>query len=218
LDLSGCIRGTFAIVALVALVSSPVVAASRHATPAPRPSATAAVDHDGPFGIVIGEPIAELGATTKISPGQYRVVAPPRPNASLNYVTVYAFPEGGVCRIVATGAWAQFDTAGAKIRGIVDELASTLEQKYGAYTRKTDTCEGDNTVCTESWLGQLNNKRADYRYYWDLSKMARQDGVASVELDTIAADSITAAAIIYYDGKDDDACTAKIKAAQASSL
>ena len=100
----------------------------------------------------------------------------------------------------------------------MDDIASTLAQKYGPYTNKKNTCAGDETVCTDLWTSQLNNRQASYYYYWDLSSSARADGVYSIELDANPRDSITVQPMIYYNGKNDGDCTAKIKAARASSL
>jgi hypothetical protein len=204
------------------LASSPGVAATRHvAAPASvsHASPAPAVDHDGPFGIVIGEPLSELGPIEKIGPGHYHVVAPARPNASFTYVSVYGFADGGVCRVVASSPSVGFDGDGIKIRDIIDNLASTLQQKYGPYTNKTDQCDASEDLCHQFWVDQVNSYKAKYNYYWDFSRAPpRQDNIGAVQIQATASNSITSFAVIFYEGHDDDGCTAKIKAADAASL
>ena len=146
--------------------------------------------------------MAELGAIEKIGPGHYHVLAPTRSNATSGYVSVYAFPEVGVCRIVAIAPAVQSDTAGARVEASWMTSPARWPRNM-ARTRIRRSCAGDETVCTDLWTSQLNNRQASYYYYWDLSSSARADGVYSIELDANPRDSITVQPMIYYNGKND---------------
>jgi hypothetical protein len=186
------------------------------ASPACAQSPGKAIDHDGPFGIAMGEPLADLGPVRSIAPGQYQVLAPTRPNDTLNYVSVFAFPNLGVCRIIGVTQMITFDTDGNKAKLVVDSIAETLRQKYGEYN-KTDVCNSD-IMCKDYWVDQINKHDAKYQYSWDLSKNVKPDGVNAIHLDLGASDSITTYGKITYFDVDDDACFAAIKTAQGSSL
>jgi hypothetical protein len=175
-----------------------------------------AVDHDGPFGIAMGEPLADLGPVKAIAPGQYQVAAPTRPNDTFSHVSVFAFPNLGVCRIVGVTRAITFDTDGNKAKVVVDGIAETLRHKYGEY-RKTDVCNSD-VMCKDYWVDQINKHDAHYQYSWDLSKDVKPDGVSAIRLELGAIDPITTYGTIIYFDVDDDACFAAIKNVQGSSL
>jgi hypothetical protein len=198
--------GGSALASLVVLLASP-----SNAAPAGQ-----AVEHDGPFGIVMGEPLTDLGPVKLIAPGQYHVLAPTRPNGIFNFVSVFAFPDLGVCRIVAVTPSIAFDTDGNKTKTIVDGVAETLKQKYGGYN-KTDVCNSD-VMCKDYWVDQINKHDAEYRYTWDLSKTTGPDGVSTISLQMGASDSITTYGKMIYFDANDDACHAAIENAQGSSL
>ena len=179
--------------------------------------AAPAVAHDGPFGIAMGEPLAELGPLTPVQPGVSQVVHPPRANDKLPTVAVVAFPNMGVCRILGGSDPYPFDQNGKLVRSLVDQLAATLTQKYGPPV-KTDTCSASNDECQDFWTTVLRQKNAQYDYQWSADKSPLPPGVKSILLTEVAYNEIRTGAVLTYFGVNDDACAAALAAAAAASL
>jgi hypothetical protein len=199
-----------------------VVGLATATTPVPSVAATGqharAVARDGPFGILMGEPLSDLGPVRKTDSGDYEVLAPPKPNPAFSFVFVKAFPGLGVCMIIAVGPPRNFDTDGIVARQDLDGIAETLSQKYGAYAAKKDFCDDSQESCSRYWVAEDHDGKAMYAYHWDLSASPRADGVAHIFLDVAATNSVTTTARLQYRSRDDDKCDAAEKAAQGASL
>jgi hypothetical protein len=176
-----------------------------------------AVAHDGPFGIAMGEPLADLGEVSAVQPGVSRVLHPPRTNDKLPTVAVVSFATMGVCRIYGASEPYPFDADGKLVRSLVDQLAVTLTQKYGTPT-KTDTCSAPADECQDNWTTALRRKAAEYSYRWSADKSPLPPGVKTMLLTEVPYNEIKTGAVVTYFGVNDDACAAALTAAAGASL
>jgi hypothetical protein len=174
------------------------------------------VDHEGPFGIAMGEPLADLGPVKMISPGYYEVLAPTRPNNVFNIVLVDVFPSLGVCQIQANAPPNKFDVNGSLARTTSDNLAQALTTKYGQ-PAKTNICNASSEECADSWTVLLNQRTARYGYSWYFGT-TRSDRLKEIDLDVNAINAISTYVSLTYFSNDYDACQNAKKSASAGSL
>ena len=202
----------------LATASALVIAIAQvaHSEPAAT-SKTAAVDHDGPFGIAMGETLEDLGPVQKTGNGVYHVLRPARPNEVLNFVSVVAFPTLGVCKILAVGDINQEDQRGSAVKSTVDRLSEALSTKYGTPQQEQD-CQASDTECSDYWTIQLHEGQAHYRYLWDLRSAQRADKIAMIQDEAMALNSVRTIPRVTYFAANDDACVAAMQAASGASL
>ena len=203
---------------LVRLALGGVLAATTVGGFSPRAApATAAVNHDGPFGIAMGEPLAELGPVQVVAPGTYQVMAPVRPNNVLGTVIVAAFPNLGVCRIIGLSSRNEFDSSGSLARATTDQVAATLTQKYGQPTKGAD-CYASSDMCSGFWTTEVYKGAASYYYNWKTPTAAWPANIGSIQVAVRASNEIATRVSLIYSSSDDDSCSAAIKAAAGASL
>ena len=206
---SGRIAG--ALLTLAALVSPHPGGSHAEAAPAAK-----AVPHDGPFGIAMGEPLADLGPVEKAPSNGYKVLKPPRPNDAFRLIIVQAFRTTGVCEIFAS-QYFEDDPNAQKAIQATDSLADSLKEKYGPYT-KVDTCSGDDASCRDLFTAELNEQAAKYGYGWDFTGKVRDDKIWRVALAVTALNGTTSIMGLAYWSANQEACDAAERAANASSL
>ena len=180
-----------------------------------RVATAAPVTHDGPFGIYMGEPLAELHAV-RIGPNLYQVAHPPKPNGDFPTVFVRAFQTTGVCQIMASTSVNTDDPTGERVRSDVDRIAGLLEPKYGPYT-KTQDCNDSDDACERVWTLDKKQGLASYAYNWNASKVAKSEGIARITVLAEADSATSTEAGLGYDSSD-EACIAAEKAAEGSGL
>jgi hypothetical protein len=179
--------------------------------------AAPAVDHDGPFGIAMGEPLADLGPVQAVQPGAYLVLRPPRPNSEIEQVVVTAFPNLGVCRIQGLTSDNEFDNTGSLARSAADRLAEALKPKYGEPAKATE-CNGSEDECANAWVQEVRQGAARYIYGWGTPGPGWPANIGKVILTVHAASSTDTFVSLSYASTNDAACAAALSAAAGSSL
>lgn len=176
-----------------------------------------AVINNGPFGISMGEPLADLGKTVPQPEllGVYLVVHPPKPSPALPRVGVMAFPSTGVCRVVGAAAVIE-DARGTSARQQADQLAALLEQKYGS-PNKTDECD-DEDGCRSLWVDDVYDGHARYQYQWNLQDSHRPDGIVTIVVKVMADDALRSYPAVSYYFANNPACEAAVSAANGAAL
>lgn len=201
-----------AAVGLAALASPRLDTHSGRADAAPPAKAE---PHDGPFGIAMGEPISELGPVTDVGKGQYTVLRPPRPNPLFPTVSVFAYPETGVCLVFGSSDLIDLDPQGQKVKRAVDEAAEVLATKYGPGA-KQEQCNGDPQECQDAWTIKLSLGEAQYAYGWLFA--GRPDHIGTILVEADAEHATQSRVNLGYRSTATDACEAAAAAAKASGL
>ena len=171
--------------------------------------------HEGPFGISMGESVAELHGVP-MGRDIYRVSRPPTPNADFPLILVVAFPTTGVCQIMGSGNVNTDDPTGEKVQSDVDRLAGLLEAKYGP-SKKQDDCNDSDEACNRVWTFDAKQGVASYSYNWVNSAAAKPQKIALITLMAQADSAASTEAVLGYDSSD-EACAAARKAAEGTGL
>jgi hypothetical protein len=203
----------FGLVALAAAAAI-CVALPSIAEPAAHP-----VAQDGPFGIAMGEPIADLGPITALPvAGLYEVLRPPETSPDLTSVAVVAFASTGVCEVAAESEPHPNDPMARLAKSEVDAVAAALVSKYGPGA-KVEACsdgDGDGT-CATALARKLSQRAARYGYVWDFSAHPRPDHVWKIAVMAAADDDKTKVTVGLFNDRR-QACDAADKAAGGSGL
>ena len=203
----------FAAAGLVAALAGPASGAGEHRT-----AATAAVAHDGPFGIALGEPVADLGPVQDLGNGNYIVLHPPRSNPQIARVMVQAFPSTGVCNIDGTSDAFANDPNAVRAKQLVDDLASSLAVKYGAPTKKVDDCDDSAGGCDTFLTLKISQHAARYGYGWNFDGALRADHIGIIGAMVQTDDGVSTTADVGYLSDRTDACQKAEAAAGAAGL
>lgn len=182
-------------------------------------NAAAAAAHDGPFGIVMGEPLADLGPTKyEGSNGVYEVLSVPRPSSVFTGVGVQAFPSTGVCLIQASKDPIDYDTTGERIKASIDDTEALVATKYGAPLKKIDDCSALPVECSTFWSLKASEGSATYEYVWDLSASKRTDGIGIVSVTAVFTSAQRAYVSVRYYSQNRSACDEASKGDRAAGL
>jgi hypothetical protein len=208
-DLVGWKGAPWSVAAVIA------VALAGPASGAGRPPAVA---HDGPFGIAMGESLAELGPVQKIGAGYYKVLHPLRQNPIVANVWVFVYPSTGVCDIEAETVVNEDDpTAEAAMRQ-TDDLANSLGAKYGVTLKKVDNCDDRDGACDASLARKIYDHTAKYMYGWNFGAVHRPDHLGIVAVGVSVYSPISTAARLAYLSDRVAACETAEAAAGAAGL
>lgn len=136
-------------------------------TPGVRTVDAASPKIEGPFGIDLATPFERL-AIDKDGPnadrGLYVLKSVPKPNSTIETVSVVAFPGVGICEIRASSLDFDGDSMGSQTESAIDRFAEILETKYGKPT-KFDKCGG--IMCDPPyWAMAVMNGERLYSYEW----------------------------------------------------
>ena len=174
---------------------------------------------DGPFGIAMGSPIAEVeDAKALDKPGFYQVASPPKGHPDFESVVLIAYPQTGICLIRGIGKNLESDGAGIEIRSKVDNLAAALDTKYGK-SEKADACAGGDVQCSgEFWMMTMSGGERAYAYQWNKPTNATKIGIGEITVAAQAADIQTSYPILEFRSNNKDACLKAERSASASSL
>lgn len=173
---------------------------------------------NGPFGLDLSLPFAKLDYDKKpIVPdkGIYAVTVP-SPSPDFNNYLVKAYPEAGICGLLAGSKDFDGDSNGGKVRGAIDALAAAMETKYGKPTKK-DICNGGEIFCApENWAMSIMNGDRVYGYQWKNLKSDNQ--VRDVTLVVAATELAVLSIGATYEVNNKAKCEAAAKAASAKNL
>jgi hypothetical protein len=201
---------------LVAIAMSSVIAGS--ASGASRKHAESATARDGPFGIAMGEPLAEIGPVQEMEPGRYLVLRPPKPDGRFTNVFVIAHASTGVCQIFAASDANEDDPAAQTARANVDDVADSLTQKYGPATKKDDDCDDSDGECASGLAQKLAEGTAHYQYGWNFDKAPRPDHIGIIGVGITAYGPTRTATNLIYMSDRVAGCGNANAAAGASAL
>ncbi|MBD8725734.1 hypothetical protein IFT43_20430 [Oxalobacteraceae sp. CFBP 13708] len=180
--------------------------------------------YDGPFGLAAGISVAELKSMgfeeSEVTPGVLRGT-PPKPFSEPGEYAIVATPEAGLCRIRATFDVATVNGAGDQIKAKVDQLAETLQLKYGKHSTKIDYISRDvYRRNAEFWMMALREDSVVYAYDWSSGKteQAMPNRLANIEVVANAIDSSSGFAAINYNFDNREACMTEAKKLKAANL
>lgn len=153
-------------------------------------SRSASIQNDGgPFGLDLSAPYSKLDfdkANSDPSQGLYMLKAVPKPAPDFEHYAVVAFPNTGICTIIATSGPFDGDSLGNTVRGVTDRLAKALATKYGE-PKRTDACGGGEPFCnSEFWSMAINNVDRSYGYEWD--NLRNAPGIRGIQLSISAGE------------------------------
>jgi hypothetical protein len=202
---------------MVGALVGPASGAGREHVVSPVP-----VARDGPFGIAIGEPLADLHAVFLHEQGyaenaSYQVPHPPKPNADFPLVEVVGFPATGVCEIAAFSNRFEADPSGEKAKAFVDRTAELLKAKYGPEDVKEDDCEDSDAECSQTWTFELLEHRATYAYIWRSLPPARYGGISRMLTTILTKSASSPVAVVLYNSNT-KACNDALDAVSATGL
>jgi hypothetical protein len=164
-------------------------------------AAAGAPDPEAPFGLRMGQPVAEGAQSFK--PGWYSVPHPPRDEPDLVKAAVEAFPETGICVVQGVSAEIGDDADGARTRAAIDAVAQRLSATYGA-PQKLDACSGF-ACAPEDWTQDLQTGDRRYGYRWSMHA-APAHGVREASVVAVAHAARRAAFLVQWDSGDLTGC------------
>lgn len=174
------------------------------------------VVRDGPFGLAMGQPIAELkfAQSDQGDPTQARILASvPRPMSEIETYAVLAFPDTGICEIRAVSKTFDSDAYGHNIRPAMDSLAVALDGRYGKH-QKIDRCSGYGG-CQFFQMGLKDGSKA-YAYEWSKKTGAKvPESLESIALFAMPGefnDTFFRLDYVSSNRKDCEAANQKVKA------
>lgn len=174
---------------------------------------------DGPFGLAMGQPMAELkfDQSEDVEPSQPRILSSvPRPMSEIELYAALAFPETGLCEIRAVSKTYDADAYGYNIRPAMDALAVALDGKYGK-SKKIDQCvRYDN--CQFFQMG-LKDGTKRYAYEWSKSTGANlPESIESISMFAMAGEFNDTVFRIDYRSSNRKGCDAAVQKIKAQSL
>ncbi|WP_143054621.1 hypothetical protein [Massilia timonae] len=207
--------------------AAPPSAEAPNAAPASQPQKAppaAAKIYDGPFGLAAGISAAELKAIgfeeVDSAPGIYRG-KPPKPFSDPGEYVVLAAPKAGLCRIRATFDVNNVNGAGDQIRSKVDQLAETMQIKYGKHSDKVNYISRDvYRRNPEFWMMGLKEESVMYGFDWTAGKTQQPmpQGLSNIEIVAVALDGSSGMAAIHYNFDNRDECMKELKEQKSSAL
>ena len=178
--------------------------------------------YDGPFGIAQGEPLSALKDPVATgTPGFYKLKEVPQPYRDVDFYSVQATPEHGVCMVKFISNDIQSDSSGSGLRQAADKIKEDLEERYGA-GRKLDILQaGSLWEESQYWMMGLYKDERIYGALWDKPKGADERvwrHVQSIAVQAKASDTDTGYVVVEYDFDNNHQCDKDLKHKAARSL
>lgn len=168
----------------------------------------------GPFGLEAGMPLSRMGTIFEKEPGIYEITVP-QPHPQLPIYSALISPTKGLCKVMAAGFPLSDDGHGARVRGLVEEIASPLVVKYGAGTKKDFLNAGSAWKEPRHWAMGIAKGERTYARYW---KTPSDPEISMIKLSVNAIPSGGATYVeLDYEFKRSDTCIDEIKAARGSA-
>lgn len=174
---------------------------------------------DGPFGLDLSLPASKIEYDEKSSfpdEGKYTLDKVPKPSSDFVDYRVLAFPNVGICQIIAFTTGFGSDSLGAKARSITDKIASALTQKYGK-PEKLSVCGGDEISCSsEFWAQSIQSGIRLYAYKW--KNLRGYPDIREIQMKVISIDSLENVSMLNYYVNDRNKCDYAQSALSAEKL
>jgi hypothetical protein len=182
-----------------------VVAAS-----APAPAASP----PPPFGIKMGAPLESLGVSQRIGTDPiYRLESAPVPHQDFPRVSVVAFPETGVCEIIALTNDEPDNQTGEAVKIKVEQIARGLDTRYGTGLRSSRCFATISTCSPANWTLDLASDMRVHEVAWG----GRRDAVAAggfseIRVNAFASSGSSTFVMLRYKSTDRKGCAAAERA------
>jgi hypothetical protein len=169
----------------------------------------------GPFGINAGDPITKYAVEAKTGPYSYRLRVTPVTRADVDFYSVLATPETGVCKVVAAGRNNADDPTGAKLRDQFLSLKSALNSKYGA-SKDFDFVKAGSAYAQDSqYTLAISKEDRSLTSFWGTGDAALPDNVKSIMLTAKALSATTNYYSLAYEFNNFTRCKQIIDAGAA---
>jgi len=200
-----------------------VGALSGKADPAPPEASTRPVSDlpvgEGPFGLVRGLSLEQLGTSQQLEPGKYKLNSVPKPHSSFESYIVQVGPHAGLCWIKAIGKDVRTSGFGIELKSAFDDMRSRLESTYGRpelYDRLLPEANWDEPKYF--MMSLLKKERLLASVWKSLSGSSAGDSLKSVGLIASASGIDRGFLSIEYSFTNEDECEREIKASQDGAL
>jgi hypothetical protein len=208
---------TGSVVQPTATAASPTGAKSSEAVTSPK-------TYDGPFGLTGSQSIAELeklGFKTNDNTPNFYMGTPPKPLRDATSYGVMATPSAGICRIMAQVPVSVVNGTGDQLRTKTDQLAETMQLKYGKYSEKVNYIGQDvYRRNPQFWMMGLKEESILYAYEWMQGKTDKPlpNNIENIEIAADAASTDSGTVIIRYTFKNYSECKKDVEKHKADSL
>lgn len=181
--------------------------------------------YDGPFGLAMGIPVAELrdvyGFERDGEKLGYFEGQPPKPVSGMDRYFAVATKEQGVCKIGAKVIVEITNDFGDQIKAEADRVAELVQLKYGKYTEKVDYIQDDkHKGRSDFWTYDLKRQLNAYSYHWGGGKkgIALPNNIKSIEVVSVATSLSEGYILVSYEFNNFSDCLAEIKKQNSSNL
>lgn len=173
----------------------------------------------GPFGFSMGDPISRYRARPSGEPGVYIIANPPFPRPDMDFYSVVATPQNGVCKIIVATKTNESDPYGAALRSDFSGLQAALASKYGAPSDTYDLLK-NGAVWGQDREFTMSLKENDriLSTFWKLSSADQIEGVATIMLVGKALSADANYVSLSYEFANFDLCIDELHARADSAL
>lgn len=179
-------------------------------------ASTTPARQNGPFGLAMGERIEDVSGATQIKPGWYKVNKTPIASSDFDGFLVEAYPETGICFIKGIGPTIEGDSGGSQLRMNIDNIAASMETKYGS-PKHTDYCDSESSTCNPGyWTMHISSGSRIYSYSWEFKNPI--NGIGEAYVGASATSSLEGYAVIEYYSSQKKECKAAAAKAGAAAL
>lgn len=222
--LNGCDKAPKAGGEVIA-ASVPKPAAQQAPVVAQPPATPPAVD--GPFGLKMGQTMAELGAVPDgDTPGLYMLKSVPIPHQNFSEYRVLGSDKTGICKIVAMTPSFNSNDFGTPLRGQFSDLQEALEKKYGLATDSIDQASPGSIWRDPRYFHTaLEKEERVLKTYWIAAKAKGSKpafelpyDLAAISIQAIGFEGNRAMIRLAYEFKNAGACIESIKAQADKAL
>lgn len=183
---------------------------------------SASASHGKVFGLTMGMPLAQLENEMAFKrDGDMVVGLPPEPSELFDKYSVIATRQSGLCDVIGMTSKIKIDDFGDQIKTKVDEMAKTLEVKYGPPSLKISTNRNASHPDDFRYWGLSFFKGAEsYGYVW---KSGEKGVKLPHDFETVSIMAFSTAyeearADVKYAFKNTESCTTDIRTDKAAKL
>ncbi|WP_455233443.1 hypothetical protein [Geopseudomonas aromaticivorans] len=182
----------------------------------------AASAHAGPFGLEMGQSLAELKSQMKlVENGKYvyKSLTPPKAHSAFEGYFLVITPKHGLCRVRAIGRDVTTSAYGSELVSKVNDLQAAVTSRYGVVDTKFDFLRKDSIWNKPNdWMMGLYKKERSLAVYWGDDNKELVDNVASIELEANATSPSVGYANLTYDFTNAEECMNWVNAQENESL
>jgi hypothetical protein len=178
---------------------------------------------DGPFGVAQGANLGNFKDPTPIdgAPGYYKIQQVPQPYPGMEFYTIQATNQHGICMVKAIGSTIASDAFGGSLKSAADKLHDDVEERYGKSKKVDFVMPGSIWNDPQDWMMGLYKGERHYAYLWE--KPANADEkiwrhVKAVMVQASAVDNQKGYVLIEYDFDNEAECDKDLKKKAATGL